>query len=293
MFIHKTGFKEFESLFNLSYCVTTHCRSWNSTPRGGGKMLLIEDLYVAIDDKVILKGIDLEIHPGETHILFGPNGSGKTSLLMTIMGYPNYRVVKGKISFKGEDITHMPIDERARRGIGMSYQRPPTINGLKTRQMVKICAGEDVDVQGLAARMNFTDFLDRDVNSGFSGGEIKRSELLQLLAQDADFMMFDEPESGVDMENIALVGRTIASLLQKDDGNGKGQNKTKMQKKLERTKMGLIITHTGYILDYVAADKGQVLFDGKLSCVNNPREILSCVGESGYKECVKCILESH
>ena len=256
-------------------------------------MLLIEDLYVAIDDKVILKGIDLEIHPGETHILFGPNGSGKTSLLMTIMGYPNYRVVKGKISFKGEDITHMPIDERARRGIGMSYQRPPTINGLKTRQMVKICAGEDVDVQGLAARMNFTDFLDRDVNSGFSGGEIKRSELLQLLAQDADFMMFDEPESGVDMENITLVGRTIASLLQKDDGNGKGQNKTKMQKKLERTKMGLIITHTGYILDYVAADKGQVLFDGKLSCVNNPREILSCVGESGYKECVKCILESH
>lgn len=256
-------------------------------------MLLIEDLHVAIDDKVILEGIDLEIRPGETHILFGPNGSGKTSLLMTIMGYPNYRVVKGKISFKGKDITHMPIDERARLGIGISYQRPPTIHGLKTRQMVNICGGGGVDVQGLAARMNFTDFLDRDVNSGFSGGEIKRSELLQLLAQDADLMMFDEPESGVDMENIALVGKTIASLLQKNDGNGEGQNKTKMQKKLERKKMGLIITHTGYILDYVAADKGQVLFDGKLSCVNNPREILSCVEESGYKECVRCILESH
>ncbi len=256
-------------------------------------MLLIEGLHVAIDDKVILEGIDLEIHPGETHILFGPNGSGKTSLLMTIMGYPNYRVVKGKISFRGVDITHMPIDERARLGIGISYQRPPTINGLKTLQMVKICGGEDVDVEGLAARMNFIDYLDRDINSGFSGGEIKRSELLQLLAQDADFMMFDEPESGVDMENIALVGNTIASLLQKNNGDGEEQIKSKMQKKLERTRMGLIITHTGYILDYVAADKGQVLFDGKLSCVSNPREILSCVGESGYKECVRCIRETH
>ncbi|MCD6297416.1 MAG: ABC transporter ATP-binding protein [Deltaproteobacteria bacterium] len=254
-------------------------------------MLQIEDLQVKLGDKEILKHIDLEIKPGETHILFGPNGSGKTSLLMTIMGYPQYEVVAGKIVFKGEDITHLPIDERAMLGIGMSFQRPPTINGLKTRQMVRLCAKDEVDEEDLAKQVNFEDFLDRDVNAGFSGGEIKRSELLQLLAQSPDLMLFDEPESGVDMENISLVGNTIASLLQKDFSVV--ERKSKMKAKLDRTKMGLIITHTGYILDYVAADKGQVLYDGMLSCVSNPREILSCIGESGYKECVRCIIESN
>ena len=252
-------------------------------------MLVIEDLQVELQDKVILKHIDLEIKQGETHVLFGPNGSGKTSLLMTIMGYPQYRVLQGKIMFKGHDITHLPIDERARLGIGMSYQRPPTINGLKTRQMVHICAGGDVDTETLAKQVDFLDFLERDLNAGFSGGEIKRSELLQLMAQDAHLMLFDEPESGVDLENIALVRNTIAKLLQKDDDESTLTGKSKMQMKLERTKMGLIITHTGYILDYVTADKGQVLFDGKLSCVSNPREILRCIGETGYKECVRCI----
>jgi Fe-S cluster assembly ATP-binding protein len=251
-------------------------------------MLLIEDLKVQINGKVLLEHIDLEIKPGETHILFGPNGSGKTSLLMTIMGYPQYKVVKGKMTFSGEDITSMPINERARLGIGMSYQRPPTIHGLKTRQMVKICGGPGADVEDLAKRVNFRDFLDRDVNVGFSGGEIKRSELLQLMAQNPDLMLFDEPESGVDLENIHLVGKTIAKLLEKDS-IAKDDAKSKMQKKLERRKMGLIITHTGYILDYVAADKGQVLFDGRLSCISNPREILNCISQNGYGECVRCM----
>jgi Fe-S cluster assembly ATP-binding protein len=250
-------------------------------------MLIVEDLRVELEDKVILQHIDLEIKPGETHVLFGPNGSGKTSLLMTIMGYPQYKVTNGRIVFKDRDITDMPINERAHLGIGMSYQRPPTIHGLKTRQMVKICAKEKIDEAALAERVNFEDFLERDVNAGFSGGEIKRSELLQLMAQNPDLMLFDEPESGVDMENIHLVGKAIAALLQKDIPPD--HDKTKMQKKLERTKMGLIITHTGYILDYVAADKGQVLFNGMLSCITNPREILSCIGENGYEECVRCI----
>jgi Fe-S cluster assembly ATP-binding protein len=251
-------------------------------------MLHVEDLKVAIDGKVVLEHIDLEIRPGETHVLFGPNGSGKTSLLMTLMGYPQYKVIGGRMSFKGRDITHMPINERAQLGIGMSYQRPPTIHGLKTRQMVKICGGGNLDVEDLAKRVNFTDFLERDVNAGFSGGEIKRSELLQLMAQNPDLMLFDEPESGVDMENIHLVGKAIAQLLEKNSYEG-GEDKSKMQKKMERTKMGLIITHTGYILDYVAADKGQVLFDGRLSCISNPREILNCISQSGYEECVRCM----
>jgi Fe-S cluster assembly ATP-binding protein len=249
-------------------------------------MLVIEDLEVKLGDKEILKHIDLDIHQGETHILFGPNGSGKTSLLMTIMGYPQYRVTGGKIVFKGEDITYMPVNERAQLGIGMSYQRPPTINGVKTRQMVDICARGDVDAEALAKRVNFSDFLERDINAGFSGGEIKRSELLQLMAQDADLLLFDEPESGVDLENISLIGNSISSLLQRDFK----VNAQKTQKELheERTKMGLIITHTGFILDYVTADKGQVLFQGELTCTSNPGEIFKCISQVGYEECVRC-----
>lgn len=258
-------------------------------------MLLIEDLQVELAGKTILKHIDLEIKPGETHVLFGPNGSGKTSLLMTIMGYPQYQVTGGKIMFKGVDITHSPINERAKLGIGMSYQRPPTIHGLKTRQMVQICAEakgpKQIDVQELARRVYFSDFLDRDVNAGFSGGEIKRSELLQLMAQDPDFMLFDEPESGVDLENIAVVGDTIATLLQKECAPSR--TKSRLQMKRERTKMGLIITHTGHILDYVTVDKGQVLYNGVLSCSTNPREILRCISEMGYEECVRCTIETN
>ena len=252
-------------------------------------MLLIEDLQVKLGEREVLRHIDLQINPGETHILFGPNGSGKTSLLMTIMGYPQYRVTAGKIAFKGVDITNMPINERAKLGIGMSYQRPPTVHGLKTKQIVKICGGNrDINVAGMAAAMNFTDFLERDINAGFSGGEIKRSELLQLMAQKPDLLLFDEPESGVDLENISLIGNTISKLLQRDIHMEPG--KTQLQMKKERTRMGLIITHTGFILDYVTADKGQVLFNGVLSCSNNPTDIFMCIKEMGYEECVKCAI---
>ena len=251
-------------------------------------MLQVEDLEVKLADKKILKHIDLEIRPGETHILFGPNGSGKTSLLMTIMGYPQYRVTGGKIVFKGEDITHMPIDERAKLGIGVSYQRPPAINGVKTRQMVQICAKGEADAEALAAKVNFSEFLDRDINVGFSGGEIKRSELLQLMAQDADLLLFDEPESGVDLENISLIGNSISTLLQRDFRVNAEKSRKELQQ--ERTKMGLIITHTGFILDYVTADRGQVLFDGVLTCSSNPREIFKCISRVGYEECVRCAI---
>ena len=251
-------------------------------------MLRIDDLQVKIGDREVLKHIDLEIHKGETHILFGPNGSGKTTLLMTIMGYPQYTITAGKIVFNGEDITHMPVYERAKLGIGMSYQRPPTIHGLKTRQMVQICAGKDINVENLAAKVNFTEFLERDINAGFSGGEIKRSELLQLMAQDADLLLFDEPESGVDLENITLIGHSISALLQRDFK--KDPDKAQKTLRTERTKMGLIITHTGFILDYVTADKGQVLYDGVLSCKSNPQEIFKCIKECGYEECLRCVM---
>ncbi|MDY7032475.1 MAG: ABC transporter ATP-binding protein [Thermodesulfobacteriota bacterium] len=249
-------------------------------------MLQIVDLQVKLGDKTILKHIDLEIKPGETHILFGPNGSGKTTLLMTIMGYPQYSVVSGKIFFYGEDITDLPVNERSMRGIGMSYQRPPTIHGVKTRQMVEICSRKEVDIETLASQVNFSDFLERDINDGFSGGEIKRSELLQLMAQDADLILFDEPESGVDLENISLIGKTINRLLKRDFQVH--PNKSQQELRDERTKMGLIITHTGFILDYMTADKGQVLYDGVLTCMSNPIEIFRCISKVGYEECLRC-----
>jgi len=250
-------------------------------------MLQIEDLQVEVGGRVILKKVNMEIPPGETHILFGPNGSGKTSLMMTIMGFSGYKVTYGKIIFKGEDITHMPIHERARLGIGVSFQRPPTINGLKTRSVVEICGqGRSFNIDELAERLSFSDFLDRDVNYNFSGGEIKRSEMLQLLAQDPDLVLLDEPESGVDLENIVIIGDTINTLLNRGVKLKKSQSHR--QQVENRSKSALVITHTGHILDYITADKGQVLYNGVLCCSRNAREILGWITEYGYEECVKC-----
>ena len=250
------------------------------------KLMIIEDLRVEVEGKEILHHIDLEINSGETHALFGPNGSGKTTLLMTIMGFPSYHITGGRIVFKGEDITGMALNERANRGIGLSFQRPPTIRGVKMGQMLEICNRGEKDIQSMANGLDFETFLERDLNDGFSGGEIKRSELLQLMAQDPDFLLLDEPESGVDLENITLIGKSIERLLQREGGLIQG--KPRKELKRERKKSGLIITHTGYILDYLDADIGHVLMDGELACMGNPCEILKTIKEKGYDECVKC-----
>lgn len=255
-------------------------------------MLTIEDLRVEVEGRTILKDVNMEIPRGETHILFGPNGSGKTTLMMTLMGFSGYQVTHGKITFKGTDITHMPIHERAQIGIGVSFQRPPTINGLKTRNLVEICAksrNRQVDVQALAAELNFSDFLDRDVNQNFSGGEIKRSELLQLMAQDPDLILLDEPESGVDLENMVLIGETINLLLRRGTKHAKGRTHRELTG--DQSKSALVITHTGHILDYITADRGQVLFNGHMCCTRNAREILKWIGEFGYEECVRCAMD--
>jgi Fe-S cluster assembly ATP-binding protein len=250
-------------------------------------MLCIEELQVEVGGKAILKNVNMEIPKGETHILFGPNGSGKTSLLNTIVGLSGYRVTHGRILFKGEDITQMPIHERALMGIGVSFQRPPTINGLKTRNILEICSGgRGVDIEDLAKQLNFSDFLDRDVNHQFSGGEIKRSEMLQLMAQQPDLVLLDEPASGVDLENIVLLGDMINLLLNRGITRPlEKPHKTVVQ---ESMKSALVITHTGHILDYITADKGQVLYDGVLCCSRNAREILKWINEFGYEECVRC-----
>lgn len=246
-------------------------------------MLEIRQLTVSVEGKEILHNVNLTIQTGETHVLFGPNGSGKTTLLAAIMGFPKYRITGGKIIFKGKDITRLPVDERARLGIGMSFQRPPVVRGVKTRDILGACIKERRDsetISQLAIKANLADFLDRDINYGFSGGEIKRSEMMQLLAQRPELTLLDEPESGVDLENIALIGRLINELLEKDCPLR------------ERKCMGLIITHTGHILDYVNARTGYVMCSGVIGCEGDPHEILKTIKERGYDECISCLTRS-
>jgi Fe-S cluster assembly ATP-binding protein len=244
-------------------------------------MLQIKDLSVAIEGKEIIHDVNMTIQNGETHVLFGPNGAGKSTLLMAIMGFPKYRVTRGSISFKGRDITGLTVDERARMGIGISFQRPPVVRGVKTRDMVAAALrgrGDGEEIVRLARAADLNDFLERDINYGFSGGEIKRSELMQLLAQKPELTLLDEPESGVDLVNIALIGRLMNELLEKNCPIA------------ERHCMGLIITHTGHILDYVNARTGYVMCDGTIGCVGDPHEMLATIREKGYTECIKCYL---
>jgi Fe-S cluster assembly ATP-binding protein len=243
-------------------------------------MLEIKHLNVAVEGRGILQDINLNIGTGETHVLFGPNGSGKTTLLMAIMGFPRYQVTKGNIIFKGKDITRLAVDERARLGIGISFQRPPVVRGVKTRDMVSAAMGgkgDEKSIARLAERADLTEFLDRDINYGFSGGEIKRAELMQLMAQKPELTLLDEPESGVDLVNIALIGELLNELLEKSCPIRK------------RKCMGLIITHTGHILEYVNVRTGYVMLDGKVVCQGDPHEILASIKEKGYEECARCV----
>ncbi|ABQ26631.1 ABC transporter ATP-binding protein [Geotalea uraniireducens] len=244
-------------------------------------MIEVTGLTVRIGEKRILRDVNLRIEAGTVAVLFGPNGCGKTSLLKTIMGVEHYRVESGRILFRGEDITGLAIDERARLGIGMAFQRPPAVRGVKLREILRICMEkrrhrDEDELFGLARQLNLADFLDRDINLGFSGGEIKRSELLQLMGQEPSFIMLDEPDSGVDLVNINLVGRAINDLLEKEKAAA------------QRGRAGLIVTHSGYVLDYVNADRAYVMLDGTVYCSGNPRDLLEDIRTKGYEGCVQC-----
>ena len=241
-------------------------------------MLEVEDLTIDVGGREVIHDVSFTIDIGETLALFGPNASGKTTLLMAIMGFPRYKVTRGRILFNGEDITYLPVDERSRMGIGILFQRPPVVRGVKMRDMVRACLGgreDDAVVEQLAEQANMVELLDREVNYGFSGGEVKRSELLQLIAQSPEFVLLDEPDSGVDLVNISLVGDMINELLQKN-------------RMRSRNSSGLIITHTGHILDYVNADRACVLLNGGIWCRGNPQEILTSIKSHGYEGCAVC-----
>ena len=232
-------------------------------------ILKIEDLTVKIADRKVLNGIDLEVPKGETHVLLGPNGSGKTTLIMSILGFPSCQVLSGRILFDDTDITGLPTDECARLGLGVAFQSPPAIRGVKLGDVLKHIAKGEVDELELARITNIPmEFLERDLNLGFSGGELKRSEIFQVLAQRPSFAIFDEPDSGVDVENLEVIGKAISEFLKR--------------------RSGLLITHLGHILRYVRADVAHVLVKGKVACSGEPNRIFDLIMKRGYKWCERC-----
>jgi len=234
-------------------------------------MLEVIDLSVEVAGKPILEGINFSIKKDRPAVLFGPNGSGKSTLLKTVMGFSGYAVKKGDIVFKGKKINGLSIEDRVKLGLGIMYQHPPSITGVKLSQIAGFLSKDDKLVDKLAERLSLREHLQRDINMGFSGGEMKRSELFQIALQDPDLLLLDEPESGVDLENISIMGNVLNEYLSLPG------------------KSALMITHTGYILDYVKAQNGCVMIDGRLWCVGNPKEMFESIRKFGYEKCKECL----
>jgi Fe-S cluster assembly ATP-binding protein len=228
-------------------------------------MLEIRDLTVEVDGRRILNGVNLKVGRGEKHVLFGPNGSGKTSLVLTILGFPQYKVLSGSILFEGVELVGKPIHERARLGLGVVFQKPPVIRGVRLGEILHYLDGDST----LLHLLNLPEeFMNRELNAGFSGGEMRRTEILQVLAQKPKLAIFDEPDSGLDVENLEIAGRAIDQFL--------------------RDRAGIIITHMGHILRYVQADFAHVMLNGRIVCSGSPSKILAQILKEGYKWCETC-----
>ena len=244
-------------------------------------LLRMENLHVSVGEQEILHGVNLEVNNGETHVLMGPNASGKTTLVLTLVGYPAYKITKGHILFNGKDISSLTIDERARLGIGVAFQHPPTIRGVKLRDLLRLCAGLEpwnptkepnepfaskmLKEVGMDPRL----YLNRDVNLGFSGGEKKRIEVAQIFALRPRLMIFDEPDSGVDIDSLKLIGNRISSLA---------------------TELGsatMVITHYRHVIPYIKPRVVHVLYDGRIVSSGNPNKIVEKLEKIGYEGYVK------
>ncbi len=239
-------------------------------------LLSISDLWVEVGGKSVLHGLELSIPNGEVHILFGPNGSGKSTLLSAIMGLPGYDIRQGTIEFRGQRIDGLPANEIADLGIGLAFQHPPTIRGVPLETFIR-----SIDKTGMIdvafQDLHLDSHRQRELNCGFSGGELKRSEILKLYAQSPELILLDEPESGVDLENLAIITDAINRILEKNH-----------PLRLRR-RGGLIISHAGFILNYVEANLGHIILDGKIACSGNPREMFQEIRKEGYEHCVRCL----
>lgn len=234
-------------------------------------MLDIKGLSVSVEGRPVLKDINFSINEGDIVVLFGPNGSGKTTLIKVIMGFAGYEITGGDIIFKGHRINDMKIEERAKLGLGIMHQYPPTIRGVRLKQLAGYLCEDQERVSDLAERLSLKSHLERDINLGFSGGEKKKAELFQLELQDSDMLLLDEPESGIDLENIAVMGEVMDEYFRSS------------------SKSGLIITHSGYILDYIKAKWGCLLMEGTLWCSGRPPKVMfEEIREEGYVHCKEC-----
>ena len=236
-------------------------------------LLKIENLRVKANGKEILKGVNLSIKPGETQALLGPNASGKTALSQVILGNPKYKVTAGKILFKNKNITNFPSEKRAKLGLALAWQYPPSIKGIKLSQLLsKISSGRGGASINLAGDgFQVENLLEREINVDFSGGEKKTSELLQILALNPQLVIFDEIDSGLDIERMEKVVKTI-------------------KEKFVKKKVALLlITHWGHVLKFLKPDVTNVMVDGKIICCSKDyKRVLDTIKKYGYEKCKKC-----
>ena len=241
-------------------------------------MLKIENLHVSIEGKEILKGLSLDVKPGEIHAIMGPNGSGKSTLSAVIAGNEDYEVVKGNIFFNGENIEDFSADERANRGIFMSFQYPVAIPGITVTNFIKTAINSNLKARGekempagemlkkIREKSKLLEidskFLSRSLNEGFSGGEKKRNEIFQMAMLEPNLAILDETDSGLDIDALKVVANGVNKL--KNDDNAI-----------------VIITHYQRLLDYITPDFVHVLQEGKIS-KSGDKSLALELEEKGY-----------
>ena len=241
-------------------------------------MLEIKNLYAKVEDKGILKGIDLEIKAGEVHAIMGPNGSGKSTLASVITGKEDYEMTEGQIIFEKENLEEVSPEERAHMGIFMSFQYPIEIPGVTTTNFIKTAINETRKARGekdmsakdmlkmLREKCNLLDidqkFLSRSINDGFSGGEKKRNEIFQMAMLEPKLAILDETDSGLDIDALKIVANGVNKLKSQDNAV-------------------MVITHYQRLLDHIIPDYVHVLFDGKIVKSGN-KELAFQLEKKGY-----------
>ena len=241
-------------------------------------MLKIENLHVSIEDKSILNGLNLEVNPGEVHAIMGPNGSGKSTLSAVIAGNEDYEVTKGNIFYKDENIEDLSAEERAHKGIFMSFQYPVEIPGVTVTNFIKTAINSNLKARGLkempanemlknirekAALLEIdSKFLSRSLNEGFSGGEKKRNEIFQMAMLNPTLAILDETDSGLDIDALRIVANGVNKLRNKNNAI-------------------IVITHYQRLLDHIIPDYVHVLQDGKIA-KSKDKNLALQLEEKGY-----------
>ena len=242
-------------------------------------MLEIKDLHVSVEGVEILKGIDLSVKAGEVHAIMGPNGSGKSTLARVLAGHPSYVVTQGTATYEGKDLFQMAIEERARQGVFLAFQYPIDIPGVNNAYFLKAAVNETRKAMGLEEldAMEFLEFLkekmkivemdesflNRPVNEGFSGGEKKRNEILQLAALGPKLAILDETDSGLDIDALKIVSEGINRLRSPD-------------------RSIILVTHYQRILNYITPDHVHVLMGGKI-VMSGGKDLAFKLEEKGYE----------